>query len=118
MLRGGEEIAGRGMPVLGGKAVEELASRAGRVPAWLAPVVVHDGDDVDHAPGLDRVMHQMGVVAEPEIDRRNGEVPGRGLGGHERAPRGLAGSAWRGAMAKALAQGRPQTIGGNERQTL
>src|SRR5215510_15475652 len=100
------------MPVLGGKAIEELARCAWRVPAWLAPVVVHDGDDVDHAAGLDRVVHQMSVVAEPEIDGRIGEVPRCGFGRHERAPCGVAGSARGCAMAEALAQCRPEAIGG------
>src|SRR5262249_16160836 len=108
---GGEKIASGAVPMLGGKAIEKLAGCAGRVPARLAPVVIRDGDDVDHASGLDRVVHQMGVVAEPEVDGRSGEAFraafGHGLGGDERAPRSLAGGAWRGAMAEALAHGRP-----------
>ena len=51
-----------------------MSCAIGRVaPAGLAPIVAQDGDDVDEAAALDRIVHQMGIAAEPEMDRGRAE---------------------------------------------
>ena len=108
----GEEVARTRVPLRGGKAIEECAGRARGAPARLAPIVIHDGNDVDHAPGLDGVMHEMRVGAEPEIDCwKRGALGcgalGCGVDRNERAPRGLTGRARRSSVPELLAQRGP-----------
>src|SRR5439155_14286163 len=103
----GEEVARARVPLRGGKSIEERAGRAGRAPARLAPIVIHDGNNVDHAPGLDRIMHQMRVGAEPEIDSWKRCALGCGVDRNQRAPRGLTGWTQRSSLPELLADRGP-----------
>ena len=62
--------ARRRRPCSRGIAREELGAVAGRAPAGLAPVVADDGDDIDEAPLPYRIVHQMRVRPEPQMDCR------------------------------------------------
>ncbi len=102
-------------PIARGKSRQQIGTRSRLAPAGRVPVVVHDDDDVDEAAALDRVVHEMGVAAEPEMDQRLGEFrrphrsPERARA-RRCAPAKRGGSPW----PRRRASRRPQPVGGNE----
>src|SRR5262249_61739243 len=107
-----EEVVRRRVPRPGRKAIEQFRPRASGGPAGLLPVVTQDGDDVDHAPGLDRIVHEMGAAPEPEVDRGRREAGGRGVGRNQSAPGDVAGETRPRAMGEPPRPGRPEPLGG------
>src|SRR6516225_4522902 len=95
-------------------ARKDFRALAGCAPSRLAPVVAYDGDDVDEGAAPDRIVHEVGPGAEPEIDRRGPQFGHQRVGGRQRAPGGPAGKAWLAPMTEALAQVRPQPVGRDE----
>ena len=76
-----QEVAHRLSPVPGEKCAEQFVAVALRAPALLRPSVVHDGDDIDQLAALHRVVDEMGVLAEPELDlvaQNSGSRPSAG----------------------------------------
>src|SRR3974390_2327691 len=72
-LRGRDQRA-RGLgPGPAPEMAQDFRAVAGRRPARLIPLVVHDRAAVDEASSLYRIMHQMGVEPEPQIDHRFAE---------------------------------------------
>ena len=67
---------------------EQFLALACGAPAGLRPVVVDDGDDVDEAAALHRIVHQMRVRAEPELHVGRAEFLLDGVRRDERAPGG------------------------------
>src|SRR5215472_7292527 len=91
MLCGTKKSACGHMPLLRAETVEHFAAQRRNVPAGLLPAGASDRDHIDQRSALYRVMYQMRVAAEPEIDGGLREFGRRGCGGHERAPGGMAG---------------------------
>ncbi len=81
------------------RASENRGNRSTRLAGSLQPgafpVVVSDDDDVDQVAALDRVVHEMGVAPEPQMDQRLAEFRRDVFRRHERAPGGAAGKARR-----------------------
>src|SRR6185312_8472089 len=50
------------------KVAEHLLTIAVGRPARLVPLVAYDADNIDETAGLHRVVDQMRVVAEPEMN--------------------------------------------------
>src|SRR5262249_60795897 len=110
LRRGLEEVVRRRVPRPGRKAIEQFRPRASGGPAGLLPVVTQDGDDVDHAPGLDRIVHEMGAAPEPEVDRGRREAGGRGVGRNQSAPGDVARKALLRATVERSAQDPPEAF--------
>jgi len=115
VLRRGKDRARERRPHRRAVTGENFRPLAGRAPPWFAPVVAYDGNDVDKAAPADRIVHEVGPGAEPEIDRRLPQFRHQRVGGSKRAPGGAAGKARLPPMTEAPAHARPQPVGGNQR---
>ena len=93
---------------------QNLVAVAGGGPAGSIPFVMHDADDVDQPSALDRIVHEMRVVAEPQMHQRLAERGRHGVGRRQRAPGGATGKARRALAADLRAQGRPDAIGADQ----
>ena len=97
-----------------GKSGEQIRARTERAPAAHRPTIAHDGDDVDLAAGLHRVMHQVGIGAEPQKRRRAAERRRDALGVDQRPPGGAVAEAGRPSVAELGPHGGPQPVGADE----
>ena len=52
---------------------QDFGAVAGSRPARLFPLIVDDADDIDKVAGLDRIVHEVRVMAEPEVHQRLAE---------------------------------------------
>src|SRR5438270_4709283 len=118
MLRGAKERAGGSVPAIRTEALEEVAALSRCIPAGLVPAVAHNGNHVDQRPALDRVMHKMGVAAEPENDGGSRELGRRRCGGGERAPGAMACKPRLVSVSEALTQSRPQAVGADQQHAV
>src|SRR5208282_6921179 len=94
-----------------GQAWDEISGASRLAPARRVPAVGRDGDDVDEAAGSDRIMHQVSIVPEPEMDQGLAEFGRYRIRRDQASPRGSPGKARRLVIAEAFAQHRPQPIG-------
>ena len=72
-----QELARRLRPVPRREMREQFLARAVGAPAGLGPAVADDGDDVDQRAALHRIVHEMRVAAEPELDVGRAEFRAR-----------------------------------------
>ena len=98
------------------KAGENFLPLAARAPARLAPLVANEGNNVDKPSAANRVMDEMGPAAQPEIDRRHSQFRRDRVGRSNRAPGAVAREAWLARMPEVSAQGRPQSVRGDQRR--
>ena len=87
-----------------GKRAEDLLARAGRRPARLLPAVAHDRDNIDALSAAHRVMHEMRVAREPEMDHGLAEFLANGRSRQCRAPGGAAAETRRVARRRVAAR--------------
>ena len=109
-----EKLARRKRPVGGLEALHDLFAPAGRAPALVLLAIGNDGDDIDPAPPADRIMDQVGILAEPQMDDRRAELRAHAAGVDQRAPGGAIAELRARLLAKPLAQRGPQAVGADQ----
>jgi hypothetical protein len=85
-------------------------------PTGLAPIITDDHNDVDQAASPDRVVHDMGMTPQPQLDPGHGIIRAKRAGVHQCAPRCIPGKAGLAAMSKTPSEVRPQAVGADQRQ--
>jgi len=65
-----KQFAGRWCPRRRGKSLNQLVALGAGAPCRALPSVAGDCDDVHGGAGPDRVVYQMPVGADPQIDNR------------------------------------------------
>ena len=76
-FRQSDERARLRRPALCGKARNKVGAACRLAPAGRVPAIAGDDDNVDGRARLDRIMHEVSVAAEPQMDRAARGIPAR-----------------------------------------
>ena len=91
-----------------------MSGSARQVPSLFGAAALDHGDDVQVLSAAHRVMHEMGARPEPEPDIGSIEGGGDLVARQQRTPGGGAGEAQVRVRRDAVAQARPNSVGGDE----
>ena len=105
-------------PHAGGKCRHHFGWRALRAPAGVGPGVGGDGDDIDRAARLNRIVRDVALAAEPQRDFRLAHRRWRHLRRHQRTPCDTLGKLQRCCAFDAVAHHRPDAVGADQADTL
>src|SRR5215471_17209539 len=79
-------------------------------PTFLIPLVVDDANDIDESAGLHRVVHEMRLMAKPQVHKRLAKLSRHRVGWNKRAPGRTVTECWL-RSSQSRGNRRPNAIG-------